>query len=55
MDDRWSSFNSGVSERMIRNALRLAALQHPMTVLALAVAAVSLIHLIGLRQVWAHI
>lgn len=60
MDDQWSSLNSRVSERAIRNALRLAALQHPVSVLSLALAAVSLIHLIGfspfpLPKIWAVI
>jgi hypothetical protein len=47
MGDQCSSLNPRVSERTIRNALRLVALQHPITVLSLAIAAVSLIHLIG--------
>ena len=53
MGDQCSSLNPRVSERTIRNALRLVALQHPITVLSLAIAAVSLIHLIGFsRWLW---
>ncbi|PKB79812.1 MAG: hypothetical protein BZY88_11255 [SAR202 cluster bacterium Io17-Chloro-G9] len=52
--------NSGISERAIRNALRFAALQHPVTVPFLAVGTVSLIHLISLSpfpipKIWAVI
>ena len=48
MDDPGSSVSSALTERAIRKELRSAALQHPATILPLAIAVLSLFHLVGI-------